>query len=138
MKSLLCTLGMTLALVSGAMAQEGKPTIPVPNDSTGKVTSTTRYADAMKNLPAGVADKIAAARDAAKSAKADVDAMKSQGKTPEEVQAMITEKRAAASLNLQKALDALSGLPDGAKDRVSKAKDAVTKRLAERKTDTQP
>jgi DNA polymerase III sliding clamp (beta) subunit (PCNA family) len=89
----------------------------------------------MSHLPAGVAEKIAAAREAAKAAKADVDAMKSQGKTPEEIQAMITEKKAAALLNLQKALDALNGLPDGAKERVTKAKDVVSKRLEERKAD---
>ncbi len=136
MKTLICTLGMTLALVSGVMAQDGKPTTTtVPRDSAGKATSATHYADAMKNLPAGVAEKIAAARDAAKAAKADVDAMKSQGKNPEEIQAMITEKKAAALLNLQKALDALNGLPDGAKDRVTKAKDVVSKRLDERKAD---
>ncbi|MEO6097832.1 MAG: hypothetical protein ABIW76_20120 [Fibrobacteria bacterium] len=135
MKNLISALGLSLALASGVLAQ-GKPTNPgAPHDSTGKAISATKYADAMSHLPAGVAEKIAAAREAAKAAKADVDAMKSQGKTPEEIQAMITEKKAAALLNLQKALDALDGLPDGAKDRVTKAKDVVTKRLDDRKAD---
>lgn len=136
MKALLATLGLSLALASGALAQ-GKPDDPSGGkDSTGKAISSAKYAEAMKNLPAGVADKIAAARDAAKAAKADVDAMKAQGKTPEEIQAMIAEKRAAALANLQKALDALNDLPDGAKDRVSKAKEHVSKRIEERKAET--
>ena len=135
MKALLATLTFGLVLVSGAFAQ-GKPTDPgVPHDSTGKATSGAKYADAMSKLPAGVADKIAAARDAAKAAKADVDAMKAQGKTPEEIQAAIAEKKAAALMNLQKALDALNDLPDGAKERATKAKEVVSKRLEERKAD---
>jgi hypothetical protein len=135
MKSLISAFGLSLALASGVLA-EGKPTdTPAPHDSTGKAISSAKYAEAMSHLPAGVAEKIAAAREAAKAAKADVDAMKSQGKTPEEIQAMITEKKAAALLNLQKALDALNGLPDGAKERVTKAKEVITKRLDERKAD---
>lgn len=136
MKSLLSTLGLGLALASGAFAQ-GKPDDPASGrDSTGRTISSAKYAEAMKNLPEGVADKIAAARDAAKAAKADVDAMKAQGKTPEEVQAMIAEKRAAALANLQKALDALNDLPDGAKERVGKAKEKIAKRIEERKAET--
>jgi hypothetical protein len=128
-------LGFCLALAFGVYAQ-GKPVdVPAAKDSTGKAISAAKYAEAMTHLPAGVAEKIAAARDAAKAAKADVDAMKSQGKTPEEIQAMITEKKAAALLNLQKALDALNSLPDGAKERVTKAKDVVSKRLEDRKAD---
>ncbi|HKP94163.1 MAG TPA: hypothetical protein VJ385_00260 [Fibrobacteria bacterium] len=124
-----------MALATGAFA-EGKPAdVPAPHDSTGKAISAAKYAEAMSHLPAGVAEKIAAARDAAKAAKADVDAMKAQGKTPEEIQAMIAEKRTAALLNLQKALDALNGLPDGAKEHVTKAKEVVSKRLEERKAD---
>jgi hypothetical protein len=135
MKALISALGLSLALASGALAQ-GKPAeVSAPHDSTGKAISSAKYADAMSHLPAGVAEKIAAARDAAKAAKADVDAMKSQGKTPEEIEAMITEKKAAALANLQKALDALNGLPDGAKERVTKAKDVVSKRLDDRKAD---
>lgn len=135
MKALIATLGLGLALASGTFAQ-GKPEDPAAGrDSTGKATSSAKYADAMKNLPAGVADKIAAARDAAKAAKADVDAMKAQGKTPEEVQAMIAEKKAAAQMNLQKAIDALNDLPDGAKERTTKAKEVVSKRLEDRKAD---
>lgn len=135
MKALISALGISMALASGVLAQ-GKPTdIPAPKDSTGKATSSAKYSEAMARLPEGVAEKIAAARDAAKAAKADVDAMKAQGKTAEEVQAMIAEKKAAALLNLQKALDALNDLPDGAKDRVTKAKDVVSKRLDDRKAD---
>lgn len=135
MKTLISALGITLALASGVFAQ-GKPTdIPAPKDSTGKAISATKYSEAMARLPEGVADKIAAARDAAKAAKADVDAMKSQGKTAEEVQAMIAEKKAAALLNLQKAIDALNDLPDGAKERATKAKEVVSKRLEDRKAD---
>ena len=119
MKSLITAFGISMALASGVLA-EGKPTdTPVPHDSTGKAISSAKYAEAMGHLPAGVAEKIAAAREAAKAAKADVDAMKSQGKTPEEIKAMITEKKAAALLILQKSLDALNGLPDGAMDRVT-------------------
>lgn len=135
MKALISALGISMALASGAFAQ-GKPTdIPAPKDSTGKAISSTKYSEAMARLPEGVADKIAAARDAAKAAKADVDAMKSQGKTAEEVQAMIAEKKAAALLNLQKAIDALNDLPDGAKERATKAKEVVSKRLEDRKAD---
>ena len=135
MKALLATLALGMTLASGAFAQT-KPTDPAAaHDSTGKATSSAKYAEAMKHLPAGVADKIAAAREAAKAAKADVDAMKASGKTPEEIQAMIAEKKAAAQLNLQKAIDALNDLPDGAKDRTTKAKEVVSKRLEDRKAD---
>ncbi len=135
MKTLLATFGLSLALASGALAQ-GKPDDPAAGrDSTGKTISSTKYSEAMARLPEGVAEKIAAARDAAKAAKADVDAMKSQGKTPEEIQAMVAEKRAAALLNLQKALDALNSLPDGAKERVAKAKENISKRIEERKAE---
>lgn len=135
MNPFLSALGLCLALTFGVYGQ-GKPAdVPMPKDSTGKAISAAKYAEAMSHLPAGVAEKIAAARDAAKAAKADVDAMKSQGKTPEEIQAMIAEKRAAALLNLQKALDALNSLPDGAKERVTKAKEVISKRLEERKAD---
>jgi hypothetical protein len=117
MKALLATLALGMTLVSGAFAQT-KPTDPsAAHDSTGK------------------ANKIAAARDAAKAAKADLDKMKAEGKTPEEIQAAIADKKAAALLNLQKALDALNDLPDGAKDRTTKAKEVVSKRLEERKAD---
>ena len=79
MKALIATLGLGMALASGAFAQ-GKPETPTAgHDSSGKATSSAKYADAMARLPEGVADKIAAARDAAKAAKADVDAMKAQG-----------------------------------------------------------
>ncbi len=134
MKALLTTLTLGMALATGVFAQ-GKPSTPPAADSMGKATSSTKVADAMKNLPAGVADKIAAAKAAAKAAKADIDAMKASGKTPEEIQATITEKKAAAILNLQKAIDALNGLPDVAKEKVTKAKEVVTKRLDERKAD---
>lgn len=134
MNSLITTLGISLALASGVLAQ-GKPAVIPAQDSTGKAISSEKYANAMKNLPEGVAEKIAAARDAAKAAKADVDAMKLSGKTPEEVQAMIAEKKTAALANLQKAIDALNGLPDGAKERVTKAKEVTTKRLEDRKAD---
>ena len=134
MKGLLTTLALGLTFASGAFAQ-GKPTDPAAHDSTGKAISGAKYAEAMKNLPAGVADKIAAARSAAKAAKAQVDAMHASGKTPEEIEAMIAEKRIAAQMNLQKALDALNGLPDGAKERTTKAKEVVSKRLGERKAD---
>lgn len=134
MKALLATLALGMTLASGAFAQ-GKPVDPAAHDSTGKAISSAKYAEAMKHLPAGVADKIAAAREAAKAAKADVDAMKASGKTPEEIQAMIAEKKAAAQLNLQKAIDALNDLPDGAKDRTTKAKEVVSKRLEDRKAD---
>lgn len=135
MKTLFATLGLSLVLASGSLGQ-GKPEDPAAGrDSTGKAISSAKYAEAMKNLPEGVADKIAAARDAAKAAKADVDAMKASGKTPEEIQAMIAEKRAAALANLQKALDALNGLPDGAKERVGKAKENISKRIEERKAE---
>jgi hypothetical protein len=136
MKTLVATFGLSLALASGALAQ-GKPENPANGrDSTGKAISSTHYAEAMARLPEGVAEKIAAARDAAKAAKADVDAMKAQGKTAEEIAAMIAEKRAAALMNLQKALDALNGLPDNAKERVSKAKEVISKRIEERKNET--
>ena len=46
---------------------------------------------------------------------------------------MIAEKKAAAQLNLQKAIDALNDLPDGAKERTTKAKEVVSKRLEDRK-----
>ncbi|MDB5102487.1 MAG: hypothetical protein JWP91_176 [Fibrobacteres bacterium] len=134
MKALLSALCFGLVLGSSAYAQ-GKPVDPASHDSTGKAISATKYSDAMGRLPAGVAEKIAAAREAAKAAKADIDAMKSQGKTPEEIQAMITEKKAAALANLEKALDALNSLPDGAKERATKAKDVVAKRLEDRKAD---
>ncbi len=134
MKSLIATLALGTALASAAFAQ-GKPADPTAHDSTGKAISAAKYAEAMKHLPAGVADKIAAARDAAKAAKADVDAMKASGKTPEEIQAMIAEKKAAAQMNLQKALDALNDLPDGAKERTTKAKEVVSKRLEDRRAD---
>ena len=135
MKALISALGVTMALASGVLAQ-GKPAdLPAPKDSTGKAISSAKYSEAMAKLPEGVAEKIAAARDAAKAAKADVDAMKAQGKTPEEVQAMIAEKKAAALLNLQKAIDALNDLPDGAKERATKAKEVVSKRLEDRKAD---
>jgi hypothetical protein len=134
MKALLATLTLGMTLVSGAFAQT-KPVDPAAHDSTGKAISSTKYAEAMKHLPAGVADKIAAARDAAKAAKADVDAMKASGKTPEEIQAAIAEKKAAAQLNLQKAIDALNDLPDGAMERTTKAKEVVSKRLEDRKAD---
>jgi hypothetical protein len=127
--------GFSMVLATGAFAQ-GKPAdVPAPHDSTGKATSAAKYAEAMSHLPAGVAEKIAAARDAAKAAKADVDAMKAQGKTREEIEKMIAERRAAALLNLQKALDALNSLPEGAKERVTKAKEVVSKRLDERKAE---
>lgn len=135
MKALLSTLALGLAFATGAYAQ-GKPTDPAAgHDSTGHAISATKYADAMKKLPDGVAEKIAAARDAAKSAKADVDAMKADGKTPEEIQAAIAEKKAAAQMNLEKALVALNDLPDGAKERTTKAKEVVSKRLEDRKAD---
>jgi hypothetical protein len=134
MKALLATLTLGMTLVSGAFAQT-KPVDPAAHDSTGKAISATKYADAMKHLPAGVADKIAAARDAAKAAKADLDDMKAKGKTPEEIQAAIAEKKAAAQLNLQKAIDALNDLPDGAMERTTKAKEVVSKRLEDRKAD---
>lgn len=135
MKTLLATFGLSLALASGALAQ-GKPEDPAAGrDSTGRAISSVKYAEAMARLPEGVAEKIAAARDAAKAAKADVDAMKADGKTPEEIEAMINEKRAAAQLNLQKALDVLNSLPDGAKERVSKAKENIAKRIEERKAE---
>lgn len=135
MKTLLATLALGMTFATGAFAQT-KPVDPTAgHDSTGKATSGAKYAEAMSHLPAGVADKIAAARDAAKAAKADVDAMKSQGKTPDEIQAMIAEKKAAALANLQKAIDALNDLPDGAKERTTKAKEVVSKRLEDRKAD---
>lgn len=134
MKSLIATLALGAALASAAFAQ-GKPADPAAHDSTGKAISSAKYAEAMKHLPAGVADKIAAARDAAKAAKADVDAMQAAGKTPEEIQAMIAEKKAAAQMNLQKAIDALNELPDGAKERTTKAKEVVSKRLEDRRAD---
>jgi hypothetical protein len=135
MKTLISTLALGLSLATGAFAQ-GKPADPAAgHDSTGHAISSTKYAEAMKRLPAGVADKIAAARDAAKAAKDEVDAMKAQGKTPEEIQAAIAEKKAAALMNLQKALDALNDLPDGAKERTTKAKEVVSKRLEDRKAD---
>lgn len=134
MNTLITALGLGLALASGAFAQ-GKPADPGAPDSTGKAISAAKYAEAMSRLPEGVAEKIAAARDAAKAAKADVDAMKSQGKTKEEIETMIAEKKTAALMNLQKALDALNSLPDGAKERVTQAKDVISKRLEERKAD---
>jgi len=134
MKALLATLALGMTLASGAFAQ-GKPVDPAAHDSTGKAISSVKYAEAMKHLPAGVADKIAAARDAAKAAKADLEKMKAQGKTPEEIQAAVAEKKAAAMLNLQKAIDALNDLPDGAKERTTKAKEVVSKRLEDRKAD---
>ncbi len=136
MKKLIYGFGITLALASGSMAQVGKPTtLPVRNDSAAKAMVAEHFAEVLKNLPEGVAEKIIAARDASKAAKADIDAMKANGKTPAEVEAMINEKRTAALLNLQKALDVLNGLPDGAKERVTKAKEVISKRLEERKAD---
>jgi hypothetical protein len=110
------------------------PAAIAPQDSTGKAAvSAANYAEALNHLPPGVAEKIATAREAAKAAKADLEALKAQGKTPEEIQALIAEKKASALLNLEKALEALNGLPDGAKERVTKAKDVVSKRLDQRK-----
>jgi hypothetical protein len=123
-----------MTLVSGAFAQ-GKPVDPSAHDSTGKAIASAKFAEALKHMPADVAAKIAAARDAAKAAKADLDDMKAKGKTPEEIQAAIAEKKAAALMNLQKALDALNDLPDGAKERTTKAKEVVSKRLEDRKAD---
>jgi hypothetical protein len=135
MKSLISTLGLGLALATGAFAQ-GKPSVsPAPSDSARKAAFDARFAEVMSRLPEGVAEKIAAARNAAKAAKDDVDAMKAQGKTPEEVKAMIAEKKAAALLNLQKALDALNSLPDGAMERVAKAREGISTRLEERKSE---
>ena len=134
MKTLFATLALGMTLASAAFAQ-GKPVDPAAHDSTGKAVSSVKYAEAMKHLPAGVAEKISAAREAAKAAKADVDAMKASGKTPEEIKAMIAEKKAAAQMNLQKAIDALNDLPDGAKDRTTKAKEVVSQRLEDRKAD---
>jgi Skp family chaperone for outer membrane proteins len=132
MKALFATLALGAALATGAFAQ----TSPAAgHDSTGRAISGAKYAEAMKRLPDGVADKIAAAREAAKAAKADLDKMKAQGKTPEEIQAAIAERKAAAMLNLQKALDALNNLPDGAKERTTKAKEVVSKRLEDRRAD---
>lgn len=137
MKQFIYGIGMTLALAAGTMAQGNKPVI-VPHDSVAHAAVAVHFAEVLKNLPEGVAEKIIAAREAAKAAKADVDAMRAQGKTPAEVEAMINEKKTAALLNLQKALDALNSLPDGAKERVTKAKEVITKRLEERKAEAQP
>jgi len=134
MKALLATLALGMTLVTGAFAQ-GKPVDPAAHDSTGKAISSVKFAEALKHMPADVAAKIEAAREAAKAAKADLDDMKAKGKTPEEIQAAIAGKKAAAQLNLQKALDALNDLPDGAKERTTKAKEVVSKRLEDRKAD---
>ncbi len=140
MRALITALGLGLAMVSSALAQAkpAAPAAPAPRDSVAKSTSSTHYSDALKSLPAGVAEKIAAARDAAKAAKADVDAMKAKGKTPADIEAMIAEKKASALLNLQKALDALNDLPDVSKQRVTTAEANISKRLDERKADAKP
>lgn len=134
MKILLSTFVLSLALASGALAQT-TPGLPIGGlDSIGhKVLSAD-----LKALFEGMDAKIAAAREAARAARADIEALKAAGKTPEEIKAMLAEHRAAALLNLQKALDALDGLPDGTKDRVTKAIDVVSKRLEERKKDVTP
>ncbi len=139
MNRLIVALSLSLSLAVGVWAQ-GKPVTPAPpvQDSVGKSKSASHYADAMKNLPPGVAEKISIARDAAKAAKDNIDAMKAQGKTAAEVQAMITEKRAAALLNLQNVLDALNGLPASVKERVTHAKDVTAKRLQEREAEAKP
>lgn len=139
MKSLLATLAFGMSLASGAYAQtlaEGKPVDPgAPHDTTGSAVSSAKFAEAMAHMPPEVADKVAAAREAAKAAKADIDKLKKQGKTPEEVQAAIAEKKAAAQVKLQNALNALNDLPESAKERTTKAKEVVSKRLEEREAD---
>lgn len=135
MKTLLATFGLTLALASGAMAQAKPIEIPVPRDTTGGLLSPEKFAEILARLPDGLAEKLTAARDAARAAKADLDAMRADGKTPEEIEALIAEKRAAALANLEKALEVLNTLPEGAKERVSKAKENIAKRIEERKAE---
>jgi hypothetical protein len=130
MKALFATFGIFLALASGAIAQGKLSDASAPRDSASNGVSAERYADAMAHLPADAAMKIAAAHGAAM---ADLETMKSQGRTPEEVHAIIAERKAAALLNLGKAFTALSGLPEGAKERVTRAKDVVSKHLNNRK-----
>jgi hypothetical protein len=136
---LLATFGITLALASGAMAQvKTAPTLPdkpILLDSAAKAELSAKFAELLANLPDGLADKLAAARDAARAAKADLDAMRAQGKTPEEIKALIEKHRAEALANLEKALEVLNTLPEDAKERVNKAKENIAKRIEERKAE---
>jgi hypothetical protein len=135
LKTLLGILALNLSLATGAMAAGPILEPASVKDSVGAHLSSEKFAEIMKSLPVEVAEKIAAAREAANNAKADLESLKELGKTPEEIKAMIAEKKAAALDNLQKALDALDGLPVEAKERVQKAKENIAKRIEERKTE---
>ena len=95
-------------------------------------------AEAINKLPGDIAGKIAAARTAAKAAIAEIEAMKTAGMTRDEIVAMVEEKRAAALMSLQKALDAFGDVPDMVKIRTAQAGDMLAAQLEERKSHVSP
>ncbi len=132
MKKLFSAIGFSAGLTICAMAQ-GKPTVTPPEHAENRKEEARKYfEEALSKMPAEVAVKVQAAREAAKAAKADVEEMVSKGKSKEEIESMIAEKRAAARQNLDKALEDLDKVPEQAKESVAKAREKMAKRLADR------
>ncbi len=132
MKPMHLLAGTALIVASAAFAQ-GKPDLPVDVEAK-KAEALAFFEEALAKMPADVAEKVAAAREKAAAAKDDIASMDSKGKTKEEIEAMIAEKKAAAMGNLQKALDALDAVPEQAKESVAKAREKIESRLQERQS----
>ncbi|MBF0430559.1 MAG: hypothetical protein HQK83_04735 [Fibrobacteria bacterium] len=78
---------------------------------------------------------LAKAEEAKSQIKEQVQAMKKDGASEEEIAAAIEQKRTQAREKLQEAIQALADVPEGEKAKLQKVRERIQKRLQERKAE---
>jgi DNA anti-recombination protein RmuC len=89
----------------------------------------------MENMPADIKAQVQNAFKKAEAAEKQIQEMKDEGKSDEEIEAALEQKRVQARERLQEAIDNLDKISEDAKGELKQVSEQIQKRLEERKAE---
>ncbi len=139
MNKLLSTIAVLGLVASMSWCQPVDPPGPGPGEGAG-LTQEQKQKRAglnamMGNMPEDTKQQIRAALNKAEEARKQIQEMKKQGSSNEDVEKVMEQKRTQAREQLQQAIDALADVPEDEKEKLQKVRERIQERLQERKAE---
>ncbi len=130
MKKLISSIAVA-ALALGVYAQDVTET-EMPDFEQLKAEIQQEVGVELDQLPVAVQDRLAEARKEMVEARKQLRDMRAQGKTPEEIRALVEQNRLEATERLEQAIRNMEGVSEQVRAQVEQAKAEVQKRLEEK------
>ncbi|MFP4416006.1 MAG: hypothetical protein ACOC41_02510 [Chitinivibrionales bacterium] len=129
MKKLLMSIAIS-AIAFGASAQDVVQGAPDYEELRNQIQQEIQ--GELDNLPDAVQTQLAEAKGEVEKVREQLQNMRLQGSTPEEMEAFLQQNRERAEAQLQRALERMEGVNDQVRARVEQAKADIQQRLEEK------